>query len=116
MNSPQIYWNNKPDSVKLNKTNGLELILYDYSFIQFNRVIDDDKIVKTKAQIIGFTFGGDTPPKNIIFYPYRDNEHPPRWATPIIMGKQRMINSYELDSIEIIDTIPGSPYKESKKT
>ena len=69
--------------------------------------------MKTKAQIIGFTFGGDSPPKNILFYPYRDDEK--RWATPIVMGKQRMINSNELDSIEIIDTITGSVYTESKK-
>ena len=110
MNSPQISWNNKPNSVKLNKTNGSELILPDFSFIQFDRIVTDDKIVKTKAQIIGFTFGGDSPPKNIMFYPYRDNETPPRWATPIIMGKQRMINSNELDSIEIISPITGSIY------
>jgi hypothetical protein len=112
MSSPQIYWNNKQDSVKLIKTNGSELILQNYSFIQFDRVMDDNKIVKTKAQIIGFTFSGNSPPKNIIFYPYRDNEK--RWATPIYMGKQRIINSYELDSIEIIDTIHGSVYRKEK--
>ena len=110
MSYPRILWNNKHDSIKLMKTNGQELILNHLDFIQFNRDIDDKKI-KTKAQIIGFTFSDKSPPKEILFYPYRDEEK--RWATRIIMGKQRKIHNNDLDSIEIIDEIPGSIYSKN---
>tara|TARA_A100000164_G_C21873165_1_gene756270 strand:- start:637 stop:972 length:336 start_codon:yes stop_codon:yes gene_type:complete len=110
MSDPQIIWNNKHDSIKLIKTNGKELILNNLDFIQFNRDIDDKKI-KTKAQIIGFTFSETSPPKEILFYPYRDEQK--RWATPIIMGKQRKIYNNDLDSIEIINVIPGSIYSKN---
>lgn len=110
MSYPQLIWNNKHDSIKLIKKNSQELILNHLDFIQFNRNIDDKKI-KTKAQIIGFTFSDTGPPKEILFYPYRDEEK--RWATQIIMGKQRKIHINDLDSIEIIDAIPGSIYSKN---
>lgn len=107
-----MIWNNKHDSIILIKTNGEELILNNLDFIQFNREVGDTKI-RTKAQIIGFTFGGTSPPTRILFYPYRDEQK--RWATPIIMGKQRNIHSTDLDSIEIINVIPGSIYSKNVK-
>ena len=107
--------------VLLTKTNGKTLILKEGQYIKFIRTftyIEDDTVkeekTETRCEILGFTWGGGgtgeiSPPGDILFRPYRDDEK--RWATPVFT--QRKMNKQDLDSIKLINEEEAKELKEA---
>jgi hypothetical protein len=77
------------------------IVLHKNDCIEFIRNDKDEELCH--AKILGFTFSGNSPPREILYTPYRIKEG--RWSTPIC--HQRKIMDYDLDSIKLIPSIPG---------
>ena len=102
-----LVWKNSDnkDCIVLNNS----IVLSKYDCIKFKRKDLDNKL--TYAKILGFTFSGDSPPKGILFTPYRMEEK--RWSSMSL--RLRKICEYDYDSIEKISKIDGVCGYEFKK-